>query len=138
MEDHPGPNTCRNTEETKLDTKTSAFSPEQVQHAIEHAIHYLPSQGPIAVFVHHNTLHAFEHLTLELAVIEGWKKYGAEPYLSEDRYRHEFLRGRIAREDIEKVLAKDLGQRAEEPIVLGTTRYELRLAMLIHPIRNAP
>jgi len=138
VEDHPGPNTCRNTEETKLDTKTSAFSPEQVQHAIEHAIHYLPSQGPIAVFVHHNTLHAFEHLPFELAVIEGWKKYGAEPYLSEDRYRHEFLRGRIAREDIEKVLAKDLGQRAEEPIVLGTTRYELRLAMLIHPIRNAP
>lgn len=90
------------------------------------------------MFVHHNTLHAFEHLPFELAVIEGWKKYGAEPYLSEDRYRQEFLRGRIAREDIEQVLAKDLDHRAEEPIVLGTTRYELRLAMLLHPIRNAP
>ena len=90
------------------------------------------------MFVHHNTLHAFEHLPFELAVIEGWKKYGAEPYLSEDRYRQEFLRGRIAREDIEQVLAKDLDQRADEPIVLGTTRYELRLAMLLHPIRNAP
>ncbi len=29
---------------------------------IEDIAHYLPSQGPLKTFVHHNTLHHFEHL----------------------------------------------------------------------------
>jgi hypothetical protein len=51
--------------------------------AVEHAAHLLPWQGPIGVFVHHNTLHAFEHLPFEEAVIEASHLFGAEPYMSE-------------------------------------------------------
>ena len=36
--------------------------------AIEHAAHLLPAQGPINVFIHHNTLHAFEELMRSGAV----------------------------------------------------------------------
>lgn len=35
---------------------------------IEQAAHLLPAQGPITVFIHHNTLHAFEDLLLHEAV----------------------------------------------------------------------
>lgn len=71
-------------------------------------------------------------------MLEGWRKYGAQPYWPEDRYREELRRGRITLADIEQVLRKDLSERAWEPIVLDTNRYQLRLAMLEHTIRNGP
>ncbi len=56
---------------------------DRLLRAVEHAAHLLPQQGPIGVFVHHNTLHAFEHLPFEKAVIEASHLFGAEPYMSE-------------------------------------------------------
>jgi uncharacterized protein len=50
-----------------------------LRHAIEHAAHLLPAQGPIQVFIHHNTLHAFEHLPFDVAVREGGNVYGCQP-----------------------------------------------------------
>ena len=45
---------------------------EKLRQAVDHVAHFLPKQGPIGVFVHHNTLHAFEELPFEQAVIEAW------------------------------------------------------------------
>src|ERR1051326_8571483 len=77
---------------------------EQLRLAVEHAAHLLPQQGPIGVFVHHNTLHAFEHLPFEKAVIEAAHLFGAEPYMSEAAYRAELARGRIQLVDIDAAL----------------------------------
>ena len=77
---------------------------DRLRHAIDHAAHVLPMQGPIGVFVHHNTLHAFEHLPFEQAVIQAWQLFGAEPYMSEAAYRAELARGRIHLVDIDAVL----------------------------------
>jgi len=106
--------------------------------AIEHAAHLLPTQGPITVFVHHNTLHAFEHLPFEEAVREAHHIYGAQPYLLESWYRDRLRQGRIRREDLEAVLSEDTPDHAEPlPGNLGTL-YHLRLAMLENPLRSAP
>lgn len=110
----------------------------ELRHSIEHAAHLLPAQGPITVFVHHNTLHAFEDMSFEKGVVEGGRTFGCHPYLSEDRYRKKFENDRIRVIDIEAVLLADLGENAE--ILIGNfgTRYALRLAMLQFPLHTGP
>jgi hypothetical protein len=67
----------------------------------------LPAQGPIGVFIHHNTLHAFEHLPFEEAVAEASRLLGAEPYMSEEDYRVQMRKGRIEPRDVEAVLDEE-------------------------------
>ncbi|MEZ6089929.1 MAG: DUF2309 domain-containing protein [Pirellulaceae bacterium] len=112
-------------------------SVQRVEQAIEYAKHYLPTQGPISIFVHHNTLHAFEHLSFDEAVIEGGRLYHCEPYLAEDRYRLEVSRGRITIDDLRQVLMDDLDDAADELIAGFGTRYTLRLAMLQMTLHQA-
>ena len=69
--------------------------PESLRQSIEHAAHLLPAQGPITVFIHHNTLHAFEELSFTDALKAAAKVFGCQPYLAEERYRAELNRGRI-------------------------------------------
>ena len=111
----------------------SSDSLQHLRHVIDHAAHLLPAQGPITVFIHHNTLHAFEDLPFDEAVVEGASVFGCQPYLSEDRYREELGRGRIRFDDLRAVLREDLGDRADEPVPPHGTRFDLRLAMLAVP-----
>ncbi|MCU0715359.1 MAG: DUF2309 domain-containing protein [Pirellula sp.] len=111
---------------------------EQVARALEHGVHLLPAQGPIAVFVHHNTLHAFEHLPFEQAVVAGVDTYGAHPYWPESRYRNKVEWGRISVSDLEKELLEDLSESANEIVAPSTTRLQLRLAMMAHRLRIGP
>jgi uncharacterized protein YbcC (UPF0753/DUF2309 family) len=109
-----------------------------LKEVIDHAAHLLPSQGPITVFIHHNTLHAFEELPFDEAVKKGAQIFGCHPYLTEDRYREKLVRGRIRFADLREVLHEDLKQRADEKILDLCTRLELRLAMLQYPLRIGP
>jgi hypothetical protein len=102
---------------------------------IQHATHLLPAQGPISVFIHHNTLHAFEDLPFDQAVRRGKEVFGCEPYLHEARYRDELARGRITPADLEAVLREE--NHVDHPVAGLCSRYELRLAMLGHPLQAA-
>ena len=101
-----------------------------LRHIIEHAAHLLPAQGPITVFVHHNTLHSFEHLDFDAGVQAGGRLYGCHAYLPEERYREKLQRGRIRVDDLEAVLQEDLGDEADRLVSVFCTRYSLRLSML--------
>lgn len=99
--------------------------------------HALPAQGPIGVFVHHNTLHAFEDRPFEEAVIEAARTYGTEPFLSETRYREELARGRILVADVDAVLsAHDAGTTTTQ-VAGGRVRlHDLHRALLLNPVRQ--
>ena len=107
---------------------------------VDHIGHLLPAQGPIHVFIHHNTLHAFEHLPFDDAVVEAGRLFGCEPYLTEDRYRGELRRGRIHTSDVRATLAEDLGARGDERVVGRLSRLELRYRVLLRgvPARTGP
>jgi len=105
--------------------------------AVAEVSHLLPAQGPIRVFIHHNTLHAFEDRPFETAVVEAGRKLGCEPFLSEERYRAELGRGRIAEYDLDAVLAADLGDGGDTRIAARVTRRDLRRRVLLHGIPEA-
>jgi uncharacterized protein YbcC (UPF0753/DUF2309 family) len=111
---------------------------ERLRHVIEHAAHLLPAQGPITVFIHHNTLHAFEHLPFDQAVRRGAEVFGCQPYLPEERYRAALTRGRIRLPELRAVVAEDLGTRARESVGGLCARMDLRLAMLQAQVVTAP
>lgn len=109
-----------------------------LRRAILRAACLLPSQGPIEVFVHHNTLHAYEHLSFHEAVQAGWGRYEANPYLAESKYREFLAQGRIRVADLEAVLHEQIGEGDDEPIDGLGTRTQIRLAMLQHALHIGP
>lgn len=109
-----------------------------LEQAIDRAAHLLPAQGPITVFVHHNTLHGFESQSFHDALRKGSQVFGCQTYMAEDRYRQELLRGRIRFSELRDVLEEDLGQGAGEPVPAFGRRVDLRLAMLQYPLRIGP
>ena len=111
---------------------------QDLNHWLRHATHFLPAQGPIKVFVHHNTLHAFEKHSFDEGVLHGLKVYDSQPYFSEDRFRIELQAGRIRLEDLEQVLLDDLDEESDRLVASFGTRYQLRLAMMQYPLRSLP
>jgi uncharacterized protein len=113
--------------------QAASGAPERLRRALDHAAHLLPAQGPIGVFIHHNTLHAFQHLPFEEAVVAAARTFGTEPYLSEEAYRAEMARGRVREEDVDAVLA---AEPDAEIWPRALTRRALRRAMLLPGLRR--
>ena len=116
-------------------TDLSPATPSRVDRLrceVQRLAHLLPKQGPIGVFVHHNTLHAFEDLPFEDAVRQAGQLFGAEPYMSEANYRAELGRGRIQLVDVDAVL----DQEPDSVIFAGLSRSSLRRAMITPGVRE--
>jgi len=117
-------------ERASLPTDEIAAEASRILHAIDHTTHLLPSQGPLTVFVHHNTLHAFEEVPFDTGVRQGGKTYRCQPYLAEQRYQTKREAGRIAARDIDEVLAEELVDEGKERIAGLDSRFELRRARI--------
>ncbi len=108
--------------------------PDALAKALGHAAHLLPAQAPLASFVHHNTLHAFEHLPFHEAVREAEQLLGGQPYLPIGAFRAAYARGRIRARDVDATLDLFLMDRGDEPILEGVTRRALARIAMIHEL----
>ena len=100
-----------------------------IELALARAHGVLPDQGPIGVFIHHNTLHAFQHLSFHEAVQKGAGDLNARPYLSLPEFRAAMHSGRIADDDLRHEIQARLGTRDAEEVLPGLT-----LAALWHEL----
>ncbi len=116
----------------------------RLREAIRHFEHFLPGQAPIKDFVHHNTLHGFQHLPFPKALAEARRVTGARGYLPAEAFRAIFRAGRVTREDLQRVLDGDEQLKASEKLFdssLGpVTRrdvYLIALAQSLAPVAGS-
>jgi uncharacterized protein YbcC (UPF0753/DUF2309 family) len=123
---------------TSLEMRDSAGAPDDsLTRVIDRLAHLLPAQGPISIFIHHNTLHAFEHLPFEEAVERAADELGREPFLPESRYREKLASGRILARDVEALLVEELGAAGAEDVAGVGSRLDLWRAIVLHGIPAA-
>ncbi len=80
---------------------------DDLEEMVERIAHYLPEQAPIRRFVHHNTLHVFEHLPFEQAVVEAADLFDCQPFPTEEFFAQQWRDGRITKSDLEAVLDQE-------------------------------
>lgn len=80
------------------------------QHLLHQLQHYLPAQAPLKDFVHHNTLHGFQHLPFEEALRTARTIFGYKTSLSLLEYRSFYRQGKISESAIYQVIVKEKGE----------------------------
>lgn len=82
---------------------TSTFSEAAVIHELKH---YLPAQQALKDFIHHNSLHAFQHLKFYDAIFKASKIFGYQVHLQLTEYRELYKTGRIRKDVLQQVIAR--------------------------------
>ena len=125
------------------------------KHVLHELKHYLPSQQALKDFIHHNTLHAFQHMKFYDAIFKASGIFGFQVHLQLGEYREMYKTGRIRKDILEMVIANKKGKEAvpewEQKLVggnydtinrprIGQLRkhwkdiYKLDLDNRVHPI----
>lgn len=116
---------------------------ERLRACLRQVAHFLPAQAPLRDFVHHNTLHAFQHLPFGEALEAAARLTGARPWLDEARCRELFRQGRIDAGDLAVALRQVRAARADE-VLVSTAVHDLRrgevlqAALLCPPVAISP
>jgi uncharacterized protein YbcC (UPF0753/DUF2309 family) len=111
--------------------------PHSLSETLDELAHLLPAQGPISIFIHHNTLHAFEQLPFEEAVEAAATQLDRQPFLPESRYRDKLASGRILAKDVRTLVREQLGAAGDHVVAGALARIDLWCAVLLHGIPEA-
>jgi len=84
------------------------------QHLLHELKHYLPTQGPLKDFVHHNTLHAFQDMKFYDAIYKASTIFGYQTTLSLAEYRSLYAINRINPDILTRVIKDRKGNQDTE------------------------
>jgi uncharacterized protein YbcC (UPF0753/DUF2309 family) len=87
---------------------------EQILHELKH---FLPAQAPLKDFVHHNTLHAFQHLSFFQGLKQANDQFGYKGFLSLSDYRNLYREGKIKGLVLKEILENQFGDQANAWLV---------------------
>ncbi len=96
------------------EVQSRKFDLDRVLHQLSD---WLPDQGPVKDFIHHNTIHGFLDRPFEKAVWDASTMYGAFAFMPAQFYQQAFTEGRIHSSELERVfrircVPQDLQQHA--------------------------
>jgi uncharacterized protein YbcC (UPF0753/DUF2309 family) len=134
-----------------INSDTALFNAHEVLRKLKH---YLPAQAPLKDFIHHNTLHGFQHLKFDQAIYRASAIFGYRVSLSLAEYRSLYQQGRIHTVILDQVIARQKGADAvplwREKMMMGTyhkeaprigalrsnwkREYKIDLDSLVHPL----
>jgi len=80
-------------------------------HVLHELKHYLPSQQALKDFIHHNSLHAFQHTKFYDAIFKASTIFGFQVHLQLPEYRELYKTGRIRKDILEKIITDEKGQQ---------------------------
>lgn len=84
-------------------------------HLLQILKHYLPTQGPLKDFIHHNPLHAFEQMKFYEAIFRASQIFGYRVTFTLTEYRNLYTIKRITPEVLQRVIRERYGSRAYKP-----------------------
>lgn len=102
----------------------SAFDEEGVLYDLKH---FLPAQGPLKDFIHHNTLHAFQHLKFFDALHRASEIFGYKVSLSLREYRSLYQSQKIRDDILNRIIEQRKGSQSVN---------EWREKLISHPYRH--
>ena len=80
-----------------------------VHHVIHELKHYLPSQTSLKDFIHHNSLHAYQHMKFYDAIFKASEIFGYQVTLQLSEFRQLYQNGRIREDVLDHVISKRKG-----------------------------
>jgi uncharacterized protein len=96
---------------TQFHSTDATFNEVKVLHDLKH---YLPAQASLKDFIHHNTLHAFQHLKFFEGTRIASEMFGYRVSLSLREFRNLYAEGRISKGTLDKTVTKHKGPAALE------------------------
>ncbi|MBL0356666.1 MAG: DUF2309 domain-containing protein [Chitinophagaceae bacterium] len=81
-------------------------------HVLQELKHFLPAQQALKDFIHHNSLHAFQHMKFYDAIFKASKIFGFQVHLELAEYQEMYSTGRIRKDVLEMVIANKKGKGA--------------------------